>query len=402
MYRKLGVIALTIAVLILTGCSREENDILVYSDLPETVELVNLFNQTQTLYKASFVYAASEEEVLNPNLNDIILSRSLQSYKERMLSLDSYRNTDFVKSIYPEILKSGIQDTTLKTIPLSLDIPVVIAADLPGDSKFYSWEEISSHSGVFNKVVDGSLTQCGFSPLWSDSFLTAYFYSGISSFADDMETNNLDDMKNIVNELVSWISNVNGSLELDQNFNEKYRYIPDYRLIKNGRIGFMVSSLSEWTMLPDKISRDLEAKTLTLAGGVQSTAILSAGIPVTASNPEGARAFLSWLLTEKTWDDYLRLTGRNRDDSFAFLGGISSSERINRNILVEYYPALGEFIPLKGEMIRFPGILPQWTVLWDDFLLPRIKESIRNPQVVRDIAGQYKKWILLHPDLWNS
>ncbi|MDA3957294.1 hypothetical protein [Oceanispirochaeta sp.] len=389
--------------LLISGCSQVDRSLTIYSDSSEVAELVNLFNQTQSLYEASFIYKPSgNKEMINPGQNDIIFENGLHGYMEKMKSLDDMRENIFVKSIYPEILKTGILETSLKLIPLSLDIPVVLSKEKQNGKKFITWKDLTLESKEFNILKEGSLIQSGFSPLWSDSFLSTYYHTRIHTLIGEMDDIDFNDFIRTGDELILWINDINGSIELDHGFSEKYRYIPDYRLIREGRTAFTVIPLSEWALLPDNISRELEIQPLIIDGGLQSLKILSVGIPLTAKNPEGAKVFLTWLLEEKTWEDYLLLTGRNRDDSFAFLGGISSSETLNTKILPKTYPWIEPYIPRTGEFDRQADLPPQWIFLWKDLLLPMIRESISNPLYDRDMGKEYEEWLLLHPDAWES
>jgi hypothetical protein len=361
MIRKLKKIYPALLFLLISGCSQVDRSLTIYSDSSEVAELVNLFNQTQSLYEASFIYKPSgNKEMINPGQNDIIFENGLHGYMEKMKSLDDMRENIFVKSIYPENMKTGILETSLKLIPLSLDIPVVLSKEKQNGKKFITWKDLTLESKEFNILKEGSLIQSGFSPLWSDSFLSTYYHTRIHSFIGEMDDIDFNDFIRTGDELILWINDINGSIELDHGFSEKYRYIPDYRLIREGRI------------------------------------------PLTAKNPEGAKVFLTWLLEEKTWEDYLLLTGRNRDDSFAFLGGISSSETLNTKILPKTYPWIEPYIPRTGEFDRQADLPPQWIFLWKDLLLPMIRESISNPLYDRDMGKEYEEWLLLHPDAWES
>jgi hypothetical protein len=403
MIQKLKKVTPVLIVLLMIGCSKLDRTLTIYSDSVETAELVNLFNQTQSLYKASYIYRPEGSNLsINPGEHDIVISHSLQGYLDKMLSLDDLRETDFVNSIYPEILKMGISGTSLKTIPLSLDIPVVLTKDLQNDKKFISWEELGIQSKSFNVLKEERLTQSGFSPLWSETFLSAFYRSRIPSISKELDGNEFRGFAETAQELSEWIQDINGSLELDNDFSEKYRYIPDYRLILTGRTGYSVMPLSQWSLLPDSVSRELKIQPLIINEGLQNIETLAVGIPQTSENPEGAKAFLTWLLEEKTWEDYLLLTGRNRDEGFAFLGGISSSESLNAGLLLEAYPWTEPLIPRKGEFAKQSVLPPQWRLLWNDLLLPLVKESIAHPSIEKDMSNEYRKWLLLHPDPWDS
>lgn len=404
MIRKAGIILSLSIFILFSSCSKPEKNIKIYSDRAEVAELVNLFNQSQAQYSATLVYSSTEtEEGNNPGNQDLVISSGLHSnfYKEKLIGLDSLRNNSFVKNIYPKLLKTGITDTSLKTIPLSLSLPMVISAETISAGKYTSWEDLGLYAGEFNIIKEDSLTHAGFSPPWSETFVSAYYNMRINSFISEINDNNFQGITERSQELLDWIIKTNGSLEMCQAFSAKYRYIPDYRLIMNGRIALSVISLEEWALLPDSITRELNAEILKFEDGVQSIEILSAGIPLKSENQTGALFFLNWLLEDSTWKEYLTIVSRNRDESFGFLNGISSSEKLNTELLLDYYPWMKAHIPRAGEFASQVEIEPQWTLVWKDLFLPLIMESISSPQFSKNFGNEYRKWILLNPDPWN-
>ncbi|WP_171832071.1 hypothetical protein [Oceanispirochaeta sp. M1] len=404
MIRKAGIPLLLSVLILFSGCSKIERNIKVYSDRAEVAELVNLFNQSQSQYTAVFIYKTSgSEEGSNPGNQDIVISSGLHSsfYKEKLSGLNSLRKKSFVQSIYPELLKTGISDTTLKTIPLSVSLPLVISGDTISEGKYTSWKDLSRYAADFNVLKEDSLIHSGFSPPWSKTFLTAYFNNRIDSFRTELNKNNFQEIRDRSQELLAWIIETNGSLEMCRAFSKKYRYIPDYRLIMNGRIALSVIPLEEWALLPDSITRELNAEILKFEDGVQSIGILSAGIPLQSENQAGALFFLNWLLEDSTWEDYLTIVSRNRDESFGFLNGISASEKLNTDLLPRYYPWMKSHTPRAGEFASQTEIESQWTQVWTELFLPLVLESVTNSQFSKDFSNEYRKWLLQNPDPWE-
>ncbi len=392
------------AALAVSSCSKTERNFSVYSDKAVVAELVNLFNQTQSDYQATFVYSESAPpEKRNPGNYDVVIANGLHSteYKARFTSLNSLRSEKYVQDMYPELKQAAILDTTLTLIPLSLSLPVVISADEIETGKYISWDEMSELAGEFNREREDSLTNAGFSPLWSESFITAYYNSQTLSYTREVDENNFRGFIEISERIKNWVIETNGSLERSLAFSNKYRYIPDYRLIENGRIAFSVMPLEEWALLPDVITRELHARLLNFEKGLETTRILSAAIPSAAANQEAALYFVRWLLQDSTWDSYLTLISRNRDESFGFLGGISASADLNYDLLVKYYPWMQSHVPRRGEFAPLTEIGAQWPLAWDRLFLPYILEILRNPNSSRDFTRDYRNWQLLHPDPWK-
>ncbi len=397
-------IILCALVPLLFSCRKENPQLTVYSDTAETAILVDLFNQTQKNYHARFIYAGTEKgELQGPGSHEVIIGRDIHSsaYKTRMKNLDGYRTSSFVSSVYPSILKTGVEDRELRTIPLSLELPAVLSSPGTGDDgKFIDWDEMTDLSSEFNELEDEALIHCGFSPLWSDSFLKTWFNAkvnlntGMESDADFLPVIESADA------LIDWINEVNGGLDADEAYSAKYRYIPDYRLVMEGRSAFTVLPLSAWALLPDTITRGLSMQLLNPGKGLIALDILSIGLPENSRNPEGADAFLEWLLRESTWVDYLKLNSRYRDESFTFLGGISASEKLNIRLLPEYFPSAAVIAPRKGEFAAQPEIPSQWSKVWTSLFLPLVKDRLEG--TARSFPEEYRKWLLQNPDPWDT
>ena len=389
--------------LLLFSCKKENPLLTVYSDKAETAVLVDLFNQTQDNVHARFIYAGTDQgKTRGPESSEIIICRDIHSseYKKRMTNLDGYRATSFVSSVYPAILKTGVEENELKTIPLALELSAVLSAPGTGQgNKFISWEEMSDTSREFNEREDEALVRNGFSPLWSDSFLKTWFNANININTKMKSETDFRPVIESADDLIDWLQEINGGLDADKAFTDKYRYIPDYRLVMEGRSGFTVMPLSSWALLPDTITRELSMRLLNPGNGLIAYDILSVGMPESSENPEGAAAFLEWLLQESTWEDYLKLNSRYRDESFTFLGGLSTSEELNVRLLPEYFPAAASITPRKGEFAVQPEIPSQWSKVWKALFLPLIRDRIEGTP--RLFSEEYKKWQLQNPDPWQ-
>ncbi len=392
---------LFLILLVFSSCRDKNPEILVYSDRPETIELINLFNQGQNIYTARLVHGKNQDaSEIAPGFCDIVIAKGIHNlaYQKDFSDLNSFRETSFVQNIYPEILKTGVVEQTLKTIPLALDLPVLLGSSSSKSGKMIYWKDLGSQVLSFNKEQQGSLKYCGFSPLWSNSFLGVYFDSQISSWVDILEKQDFIPLQRASRGLEEWIIEHNGSMKADQAFTDKYRYIPDYRLILEGRIAFEVMPLSRWASLPDEITRKLSLNLLAFDSGLECFTILSAALPKKAKNPKGGTFYLNWLLEEENWKKYLEETTRNRDESFAFLGGISASEKLNMELLPAYWPVLKGKIPRRGEFAVQSTHPPQWKALWGELFLPLIRQELQG--TTGDYKKEYRKWQLLHPDTW--
>ncbi len=390
--------------MLLISCSGENPRILIYSDLPEAVILADLFNSEGNGYTAQIINIDRSGMTEELPEADLVISRDIHApdYMNTFLNLNSLRAEEFVTSIYPEILLSCIYNTELKLIPLAIDLPVVLEKESSsgGDRKFADWDELSLITEDFNTFDEEALTRAGFSPLWSDEFLTAY----LSSETSDYETlfrSPSEEFLPAVNQLREWINEYNAGPERIQAFNEKYMYIPDYRLISGNRIAFSVRNLTETMLLPDQVRNTLSFRYFAPGNRLQISSLVSAGIPGNTGNREGALAFLQWMMNKQTWDDYYNRVIMNRDRIFAF-SGISSSLMVNEEVLISIYPELKNRIPYPGEFARVPTIVSQWGKVRNEVLLPFYRRALISENSISGLSEEYEKWGLLNPEPWLS
>ena len=86
-----------------------------------------------------------------------------------------------------------------------------------------------------------------------------------------------------------------GSIEADQVFIKRYRYMPDERLIEDGRVLFARTDFSSWVKLPDAISSNLDIRYLKGPGTIPVYSVTSAAIPRKGKSAKEAIRFVQWL-----------------------------------------------------------------------------------------------------------
>ena len=385
-------------LLLLFSCSEQNRIISVYTDIPEAVLLINQFNNTQSDYTARVVFSDLYENGEEDESIDIILGRSLHTpeYMEKMTSLDRFRENSYIASIYPEVLQACTRQANLKLLPLSIDLPVLLQKKGEIKGKIADWEEVTNGMEVFNTVKEDHLVKAGFSPLWSDDFLLSYLSTDTVSFQDFLNDPQKGYQSKTEN-LAAWIGKYNKDQEEIHHFMDKYMYIPYYRLLAGDRTGFSINRLTEYILLPDEVTNQLSFRYFGTDGYLQPLQIISAGIPLKSSAPEGAEAFLLWLMEDETWDNLYREIIQNRDSLFG-LNGISASYRVNETILTGIYPALKGMIPYPGEFERIPQPVPQWEKVLKEVLMPQIRENLQGEIPSTNMSETYEKWLLLNPD----
>lgn len=396
--RKLLLIFALLSLIL--SCSRENQTIHVYTDIPEATLLLTQFNNQQSRYTAEIHYL---KETGNGNSNikgDILLSKNIHTevYLNRMMNLNKIRESSYIRDVYPEILQACIFKKELKLIPLSMDLPLTIFKEerFSGTSRYISWEDLRESASSFNVSNDDKLTHTGFSPLWSHDFIMDYLSTGILSFREFTE-NPSGIYKEKTSELYKWNIENNNGIEGINLFNSKYRYIPDYRLIMSDRIGFSFFRLSDFMLLPDSITSELSSRIYINDGGLKPRQIISAGVFMDPPNPEGVDALIQWFLQLDTWDYYVHNIIQNRDRIFG-LDGISTNYRINETVFSKAYPALKGKIPFPGEFGRISAPLPQWEKLCEELIIPHALKVLSTGVDAESLSEEYRKWLLLNPD----
>lgn len=372
----------------------------MYTDIPEATLLLTQFNNQQSDFTAEIHHIKETDNGNNITKGDLLLSKDIHTdvYLSRMMNLNKLRETPYIQTVYPEVLQSCIYEKELKLIPLSMDLPLVLfkGDSYTGDSKYMNWTELRKSASSFNIFNDGQLTHTGFSPQWSHDFIMDYLSAGTISFQDFID-NPSELYKEKTSGLKTWTTeNKQGPEEITQ-FNSKYKYIPDYRLIMSGRIGFSFLSLSEFMLLPDSITTELSSRIFTTDAHLRPRQIISAGFFMDPPNPEGVNALMEWLLREETWDYYVHNIIQNRDSIFG-LDGISANYGINETVLSKAYPALKGKIPYPGEIGSIPPPLPQWEKFCDELLIPHTLKVLSTAVAAETLKEEYRKWLLLNPD----
>ncbi len=387
-------------LILFLSCSRDDRFINIYTDLPEAVILADQYNRQNTGYTAKVIFSNQQEEDKEIPAADLILNRNLHTpaYMAGFENLDHLREEEYIKYTYPAVLLACQYNTELKLIPLSLDLPVLLekAPLVSGEGKTADWEELSRKAEEFNSLQDEALTRAGFSPLWSNVFLISFLLDSATDFQSLFEDPQVT-YGAATGNLKGWIRDYNHDLPAILGFNEKYMYIPDYRLLTEGRIGFTVKNLSETMLLPDEIRKNLSFRYFAPRRKLLVTSLVSAGMPLNAQNREGAESFLLWMMQKHIWRDYYTEVIRNRDQIFAF-GGISANREVNEEILTGIYPDLKEFVPYPGEFARIPQLVSQWDKVKEQVLLPHIREVLTKEAPPESLRNEYQQWLLLNPD----
>ena len=165
------------------------------------------------------------------------------------------------------------------------------------------------------------------------------------------------DLDEVVEEAASWILESSGGPEPDAQFSEKYRYIPDERLIEEGRILFARTDFASWAAYPDQTRQDLDFRYFRGDRTIPVVNVISAGISRSSSAQKAAESFIDWLSLPETQTALMARWERDNIVVFGFLGGLSAKEEVNRSDMQKLFPVLEGKIP-ESDFLDSPEEFP--------------------------------------------
>jgi len=172
---------------------------------------------------------------------------------------------------------------------------------------------------------------------------------------------------------------VNGSSELEDDFQFKYLFSPPYRWLKDGRTLYAYMDSSELFLLSEEKRAELDFRWFAADGRVPvSDGSVYAGLVRGASGHAAAEAFLEWLLTPEAQRAILERSRDTRaaDYGFGVIGGFSSIRSVNEGIFPGFYPDLVGHAPPE-EKLTAPSPLPgDWPALQAGVIAPWALEAM--------------------------
>ena len=393
----ISILIIIFTVMQSTSCRKDSREITLLTDNPGIAAAAEMYNAENpevliTLHTVPFIELSVIESV-NP---DIIIGSYIysDSITGRLAPLENLHVPEY-GSISVPYSKNG--EPLL--IPLSFTMPVIMGSTENGSS--FSGAVTVTPEELIEKNRDfirynrkKRITNLGFSPLWNPETGYSILISDYPEITDSIETPDKDKLAEVINYLKEWQAETAGSPEKDKSFNEKYRYIPDEILINEGRIQFAQTKFADWALLPDTIKNNLELRYLTVNGKIPVTETIYAGITAKGNKDGYSEKFLEWLITPGNQAGVIRKLKQDGSKMFGFLGGLSTIEKVNQEIICSYYP---EFISLLPEnyYIKSSGPYPE---LWK-----RITAEVIYPWIISELSGNgsegnlqelYKKWNL--------
>ena len=381
-------------IFIILGCSMFKNPSLsLYTDRAELAAYAEVYNAGQSDFRLLITYHPAPAETLdNKNDNpDILIGAGLSD--PALLSLLEPLNKLFRDdrlshdAFYKEILKLGLIEETQHLLPLNFSLPAIIfkpqavKEDLP--PMMISLDNLKRLASDFNQEKDKHFQKMGFSPLWNEQFI----YYVASLFGTDFNVVdgsglawNSEALDRAMEYCRNWLEEACGGYVKEREFTEKYINAPEYRLLEDERILFYMSDIRSFLQIPEQKRENLEFRWLSYENRIPvEEDILFAGIPRSAKNKRGARAFLEWIFKAENQVKILETNYYKRlQGIFGIANGFSAVTDVNERDLTkpQYNSLFVGNIPSPDHLL-FPSALPKdWETKKSDLVIPWMYRSV--------------------------
>ncbi len=385
-----AMVALTLYSLTLLSCGIIDSpEAELRTDVPQMALYAAAFNTSQSRYRISVSYDQHLAENL-PEQNPkpaLVIGRYLKNSQVRSYfqSLDHLFSELVLNqsSFYPGLLELGNHEGRQLLLPVSFNLPLIVFKTTldqsMADGFVIDLSELESKGKELNKADKNTFTTMGFGPRWSTDFL----YSTVELYGAGFKEGqplkwNRDGLIAALNNIRSWSERANGSVTKEDEFQFKYLYLPGYKSVEEGRIGYAAMDSSELFIVAEERRPSLSFRWLSKDGAVPvDDNIVYAGICRDGQGKPAAEAFLKWFYSEDTQKSILEEARRFRsmESSFGIAGGFSSIRAVNEKLFPLFYPSLLGKMP-PAHYIKAPNILPSaWPEIKESIVLPFLLEA---------------------------
>ncbi|MDC7223429.1 MAG: hypothetical protein PQJ60_06775 [Spirochaetales bacterium] len=390
MFRKMLILPF---VCLLFSCGNRGYSLLtVLTDQKDMVLISEYYNKIQDDTRLILIYDdyISLEDIVTEK-PDLVIGKDLNS----VLFRSNFLPVSLPEGIYPVLSGdlNGKGETEL--IPLAFDLPVIVYSagrdDLP---LMMDGEDLRREGMVRNRESEGEFVHMGFSPLWNPEFLYWYLRGEKVSFYEDGEFSyDQDRLSAQINDVRDWVEMVNGNLEKERAFSEKYRYIPDYKLLQKGTIDFVPMTFSRYSGLPGKETALMAYSWFGDGEHINPINCLYGGIPKESNYEDRAEQFLRWLVSVEGQKELIQYKGV-ASPGFALFDRFSSLERINRlHLPLVFSDKLGNRIFL-AEQLGTPPLEPEnWSAVKGQVLDPWLNETFWKNNTL-PLSSYFREWQL--------
>jgi hypothetical protein len=402
----ISVATLLLAAL-LSGCTGRPNRsvAVLVTDMPQALSWAEQFNAVSPVYKISVTWrdAPWRAPAEGGLTGDLVAGRGLtaQSAMGRFSDLTKLLEKIGTVEFYERFLDLGADEGRQLLLPLSFTLPIILVGNEDAE-RIASGSLIEIDELRLLSAESVTATTMGFSPRWNpDSMylIARLFGVAFRETAQSVPTWNDSLLREAVRYLGAWSQELNGGIEREELFEEKYLQGPDYRFVADGTIRFAATTMNTWTNLPAVVAERVDFRWLSNGGTIMvDEDVVMIGRPKGSTSPKAAEEFLLWLFKAETQKKILETDRYRRFRGFGFAGGFSSIPSVNRDALVQIHPFLRGRIPPE-QSLRFPERLPSnWPELRSEIVVPWLLEQSRRAEVEEPLSDRFLAWQREHPE----
>jgi ABC-type glycerol-3-phosphate transport system substrate-binding protein len=347
------------------------------------------FNTSQNRYRINVTYAENVAESLAATEAKpaLAIGRNLKNSQSRssFQALDQLFSELVINqsSFYPGLLELGNVDGRQLLLPVSFNLSLIVfdkkLEPSIQDGFVIDIAELEKKGAELNKEGKASLTNMGFGPRWSPEFLYSTMELLGAGFKEGAPLKwNHAGLEAGIAYIRAWSERANGSAAKEDEFQFKYLYLPDYKSVEVGRIGYAAMKSSEFFIVSGERRSTLSFRWLSKDGAVPvEEDVVYAGICRKGPGGQAAESFLKWFYSEETQSSILDEARRYRsmESSFGIAGGFSSIRSVNEKLFPLYYPSLLGKMP-PAPYLKSPNVLPAlWPEMKRTIVLPFLLEA---------------------------
>ncbi|GMO49151.1 MAG: extracellular solute-binding protein [Termitinemataceae bacterium] len=383
---------------------------MLWTDRPEFAFYAQAFNLSQNDFKIELKQFddLSSRLITSKERPDIVVGSWLKSSKtiSRFRPLDKImrKNSGLKDNLYLPLLNLGKNGRKQYLLPVSFDLPLIIFSEtnssLINDQFVIDIEDVKTLGASYNKIENGVAQRIGFSPLWNPDFLfeTARIFGASFKESDTVQWDQ-DALNKSIVFLKDWVTNVNGGVQVEDDFFYKYFFNPSEELITQGRILFAYMRSSDFFT---KTKSNLNIDFRLLASGMSNTKIIPIyegavyyGIDKKSRADNACEAFTLWFFKDDTQEALLKQSQalHIHDTSFGIANGYSAMRSVTENIFPRFYPEL------LGHMKEQEYLMPaqikplHWVEMKERVIIPYLKNICKtNNADMQTLESEIEDW----------
>ncbi|MCL2293741.1 MAG: hypothetical protein FWC36_02590 [Spirochaetes bacterium] len=397
------VFVILISLFIIDRFGQERHRIVLWTDIPEFIIYIEMFNSENDRLKIKPVYVKDPAKALirTRRFPDLVVG----SYLNSPQVIDNFRRTNHLlrqkkinrNSFYRELLSRGARGRNQLVLPVSFNMPALMFqrdTDYNISNFKLTHEDIIQASRAFNERRSEA---SAFSPRWNSNML---YYSAVMNNANFRATSgdraisyNMDGIEEALREARAFINNISGGIERDRRFQERHLFKPAENLISEQRILFALTDLRSFYAIRQQKREQLDFRWISKNNRIPvRDDIVYIGIPRSASNRRGAEKFLTWFFDYTTQENIMDAKRGQRIRPFGIAGGFSSLRNVNEQVFPRHYPLLVGHVP-PPNMLIFPAPLPvEWESLKNDVINRWLYNEAGNPRTTSDLDAAIANW----------